>query len=53
MREVTKVTEIEIEVWTCIDLVTVLNKIGHGGSRCAKMAIARRREWSRLWKSSC
>ena len=35
---VTKVTEIEIEVWTCTDLLTFLNKTGHGRSRCAKMA---------------
>ena len=36
MRKVTKVIEIEIEVWTRTDLFNILNKIGHGGWRCAK-----------------
>ena len=32
------VTEIETEVWTCIDLLTIFNKISYGGPRCAKIA---------------
>ena len=36
MKKVTKVTEIEIEVWTGIDLLIILNKIGQGGSCFAK-----------------
>ena len=53
MKKVTKVTEIEIEVWTGIDLLIILNKIGQGESRFAKMATVQRWEGGRLWKSRC
>ena len=43
MKEVTEVTDIESEVWICIDLLTTLNKIGRGGSRCVKKATVKKK----------
>ena len=51
MKKAIEVTEIEIEVWTCVDLLTVRTKIGQGGSRRGKMATVQRKERSGLWKS--
>ena len=42
MKEVTKVPEIEIKVWTCIDLLTILNKLNNGRLCCAKIATAQK-----------
>ena len=36
MNEVTKVTEIEIKIGTCLDLSTILDKSGHSMWCCAK-----------------
>ena len=37
------VTEIETEVWTCIDLLTILTEIGHSGSHSGKMVTVQER----------
>ena len=36
IEQIHEVTKIEIEVGKCIDLLTVLDKIGYGRSHCAK-----------------
>ena len=53
LKDIPEVIEIGSEAGQCADLLSILCMVGHGRSRCAKMATVQKGKRSRVRESRC